>query len=107
LFKGWVTRRKEEKAKTIAQIHKEVAKEEAQAAPRSGSSNNMHRRRNNNCDNLNRSLQRSGSVDVCNLQQQGSSSNSSQPLWTKMALSKYPKAWDVPTLSPVVSRKVL
>eukprot|EP00581_Thalassiosira_minuscula_P010352 CAMPEP_0183702842 /NCGR_PEP_ID=MMETSP0737-20130205/811_1 /TAXON_ID=385413 /ORGANISM="Thalassiosira miniscula, Strain CCMP1093" /LENGTH=925 /DNA_ID=CAMNT_0025929519 /DNA_START=277 /DNA_END=3054 /DNA_ORIENTATION=- len=35
--KGWVTRRKEETAKTIAQIHKEVAKEE-RAARRSNSS---------------------------------------------------------------------
>ena len=35
--KGWVTRRKEETAKTIAQIHKEVAKEE-RAARRSSSS---------------------------------------------------------------------
>lgn len=37
LFSGWVTRRKEETAKTIAQIHKEVAKEE-RAAKRSNSS---------------------------------------------------------------------
>jgi translation initiation factor 4G len=36
--KGWVTRRKEETAKTIAQIHKEVAKEERAAARRSSSS---------------------------------------------------------------------
>lgn len=36
--KGWVTRRKEETAKTIAQIHKEVAKEERAAARRSNSS---------------------------------------------------------------------
>ena len=35
---GWVTRRKEESAKTIAQIHKEVAREE-RAARRSSSSN--------------------------------------------------------------------
>ena len=35
---GWVTRRKEETAKTLAQIHKEVAKEERAAAKRSGSS---------------------------------------------------------------------
>lgn len=35
--KGWVTRRKEETAKTLAQIHKEVAKEE-RAAKRSSSS---------------------------------------------------------------------
>ena len=31
LFGGWVKRRKEETAKTVAQIHKEVAREEAQA----------------------------------------------------------------------------
>ena len=36
-FLGWITRRKEETAKTIAQIHKEVAKEE-RAAKRSNSS---------------------------------------------------------------------
>lgn len=47
--KGWVTRRKEETAKTIAQIHKEVAKEEARAARRSSSTTNL------------RSLQHSGS----------------------------------------------
>lgn len=39
--KGWVTRRKEETAKTLAQIHKEVAKEEAQAARRSVSTNSL------------------------------------------------------------------
>mmetsp|Transcript_22776 Transcript_22776/g.37146 ORF Transcript_22776/g.37146 Transcript_22776/m.37146 type:complete len:877 (-) Transcript_22776:1403-4033(-) len=38
--KGWVTRRKVETAKTIAQIHKEVAKEE-RAAKRSSSSANL------------------------------------------------------------------
>jgi len=38
--KGWVTRRKEETAKTLAQIHKEVAKEE-RAAKRSSSSNSL------------------------------------------------------------------
>jgi len=36
--KGWVTRRKEETAKTLAQIHKEVAKEERAAARKSNSS---------------------------------------------------------------------
>jgi translation initiation factor 4G len=39
--KGWVTRRKEETAKTIDEIHKEVAKEEARAA-RCASSGNLH-----------------------------------------------------------------
>eukprot|EP00578_Thalassiosira_sp_NH16_P020243 CAMPEP_0181087994 /NCGR_PEP_ID=MMETSP1071-20121207/6556_1 /TAXON_ID=35127 /ORGANISM="Thalassiosira sp., Strain NH16" /LENGTH=964 /DNA_ID=CAMNT_0023169893 /DNA_START=444 /DNA_END=3338 /DNA_ORIENTATION=+ len=39
--KGWVTRRKEETAKTIAQIHKEVASEE-RAAKRSSSSASLH-----------------------------------------------------------------
>lgn len=38
LFIGWITRRKEETAKTIDQIHKEVAREEAQAARSSRSS---------------------------------------------------------------------
>jgi len=38
--KGWITRRKEETAKTIDQIHKEVAKEEARAA-RCASSGNL------------------------------------------------------------------
>lgn len=41
--KGWVTRRKEETAKTIAQIHKEVEKEERAAARRSNSSANLRR----------------------------------------------------------------
>lgn len=41
--KGWVTRRKEETAKTIAQIHKEVAKEERAAARRSNSSASLGR----------------------------------------------------------------
>jgi len=36
--KGWVTRRKEETAKTIAEIHKDVAKEELAASRRSSSS---------------------------------------------------------------------
>ena len=40
---GWVTRRKEETAKTIAQIHKEVAKEERAAARRSSSQQNLRR----------------------------------------------------------------
>ena len=39
---GWVTRRKEETAKTIAQIHKEVAREE-RAAKRSSKGVNMRR----------------------------------------------------------------
>eukprot|EP00592_Proboscia_alata_P007131 CAMPEP_0194355702 /NCGR_PEP_ID=MMETSP0174-20130528/3572_1 /TAXON_ID=216777 /ORGANISM="Proboscia alata, Strain PI-D3" /LENGTH=957 /DNA_ID=CAMNT_0039125077 /DNA_START=111 /DNA_END=2984 /DNA_ORIENTATION=+ len=39
--KGWVTRRKEETAKTIAQIHKEVAKEER--IKRSTSAGNLHK----------------------------------------------------------------
>merc|ERR1712194_184512 len=39
--KGWVTRRKEETAKTIAEIHKEVAKEERAASRRSNSSANL------------------------------------------------------------------
>mmetsp|Transcript_20138 Transcript_20138/g.36528 ORF Transcript_20138/g.36528 Transcript_20138/m.36528 type:complete len:362 (-) Transcript_20138:226-1311(-) len=76
--KGWVTRRKEEKAKTIAQIYKEVAKEEAQAARRSGSSNNMQGRGNNNRDNSSSSLRRSGTGDVRNLQRSGSTSGKSQ-----------------------------
>ena len=37
-FLGWITRRKEEKVMTIDQIHKEVAKEEANAARRSSRS---------------------------------------------------------------------
>jgi len=41
--KGWVTRRKEETAKTIAQIHKEAAKEERAAARRSNSSASLSR----------------------------------------------------------------
>ena len=40
---GWVTRRKEETAKTLAQIHKEVAKEERAAARRSSSQQNLRR----------------------------------------------------------------
>eukprot|EP00571_Detonula_confervacea_P011660 CAMPEP_0172312422 /NCGR_PEP_ID=MMETSP1058-20130122/17463_1 /TAXON_ID=83371 /ORGANISM="Detonula confervacea, Strain CCMP 353" /LENGTH=974 /DNA_ID=CAMNT_0013025871 /DNA_START=207 /DNA_END=3131 /DNA_ORIENTATION=+ len=39
--KGWVTRRKEETAKTLAQIHKEVEKEERAAARKSSSSANL------------------------------------------------------------------
>ena len=38
---GWITRRKEEKVMTIAEIHQEVAKEEAHAARRSSSSRNV------------------------------------------------------------------
>jgi translation initiation factor 4G len=41
--KGWVTRRKEETAKTIAQIHKEVAKEERANARKSSSSASLNR----------------------------------------------------------------
>lgn len=41
--KGWVTRRKEETAKTIAQIHKEVEKEERAAARRSSSTNSLNK----------------------------------------------------------------
>jgi hypothetical protein len=78
VVKGWVTRRKEEKAKTIAQIHKEVAKEEAQAARRSGSSNNMQGRGNNNRDNSSSSLRGSGTGDVRNLQRSGSTSGKAQ-----------------------------
>lgn len=39
--KGWITRRKEETAKTIAEIHREVAKEERAASRRSSSSANL------------------------------------------------------------------
>ncbi|KAL7534132.1 hypothetical protein ACHAXR_005645, partial [Thalassiosira sp. AJA248-18] len=46
--KGWVTRRKEETAKTIAQIHKEVAKEERAAARRSNSSASLRGTGKNN-----------------------------------------------------------
>jgi hypothetical protein len=38
---GWITRRKEDKVMTIAEIHQEVAKEEAHAARRSSSSRNL------------------------------------------------------------------
>lgn len=50
--KGWVERRKVETAKTIEQIHKEVAKEERQAARRSTSSGQLPRPPSHN--NLNR-----------------------------------------------------
>lgn len=39
--KGWIKRREEETAKTLAQIHKEVAKEERAAARKSSSSANL------------------------------------------------------------------
>ena len=43
--KGWVSRRKEETAKTLAQIHKEVAKEERASARKSNSRGNLSKSR--------------------------------------------------------------
>lgn len=56
--KGWKTRRKEETAKTIEQIHKEVAKEERAMKKRGSSSN------------LQRMSSRSSSGDIRNLDRQ-------------------------------------
>jgi len=56
--KGWIKRREEETAKTLAQIHKEVAKEERAAARKSSSSANL---RGNNKSSIRRG-QSSGDV---------------------------------------------
>jgi len=65
--KGWITRRKEETAKTIEQIHKEVEKEERKAARRSNSTNNL--RPSNSSNNLSR---RSSTNDMRKLDRQRS-----------------------------------
>lgn len=64
--KGWKTRRKEETAKTIEQIHKEVAKEE-RAARRSGSSSNLRK--------LGSMSSRNSSGDIRNLDRSKSSTD--------------------------------
>ena len=63
---GWKTRRKEETAKTIEQIHKEVAKEE-RAARRSGSSSNLRK--------MGSMPSRNSSGDIRNLERSKSSTD--------------------------------